>query len=67
VQANDSVSGVRKGISVGKSKEVIDIKLIRFRPLLVTYSINLKDSISHIKIIKKNVIYKKLDAICLKI
>ena len=59
MQAKVRVIGVREGITVGNSKEVIFIKSLKSKPFVVTYSINFKAKMSHIKIIKKNVIYKK--------
>ena len=67
MQAKANVKGVKYGISEGISKDVIRIKLRKSKPLFVTYSINLSDVISHIKLIKKSVIHKKATVICLKI
>ena len=65
--AKAKVSGVIKGTIVGSSKEVIFIKSLISKPFVVTYSMNFKDRISHIKLMKKIVIYIKYDPICLKI
>ena len=67
IQAKANVKGVKKEMSVGKSNDVNERKLTKLKPLLVTYSINFRDVISHIKHIKKSVIYKNVTAICLKI
>jgi hypothetical protein len=67
IQAKLKVNGVKVGITVGSNKEVILIKSLKSKPFAVTYSINFKDRISHIKLIKKIVIYIKYDPICLKI
>ena len=53
IQARLNVKGVIEGIIVGNNNEVIAIKSLKSSPLVVTYSINFNEIISHIKLIKK--------------
>ena len=56
IHDNAKVIGVKKGNIVGISNDVIDTKLKKSKPLFVIYSINFRDIMSHIKLIKKSVI-----------